>query len=297
MWLRRAFLWCVIASLAMIGIDNLLLVIADGHRVVHHLDDITFNTLPAVLCGLASVAAVAMLGRTSWRWVMIIAVALSVPASIFWNAVFWVPEVSYLLGWDLWRWSHFRLTFFHQVLFLITCWACALPQIGLLSAARLQPGFGTRLRAVAIGLALALPLLISWMLLAGPINRFMDRVLWFVGIADALGSLAVPVVSRIQKIEKEENVQSTTLELRLVCPRCLREQILPSGVGHCARCRLRIEVKIEEPRCPKCDYLLHHLTAPVCPECGCDLSPDEVPVASLDPATISWSSSAAHKES
>ena len=34
------------------------------------------------------------------------------------------------------------------------------------------------------------------------------------------------------------------------------------------RCGLKFHIRLEEPRCPKCDYLLFMLQSDRCPECG-----------------------------
>jgi hypothetical protein len=56
--------------------------------------------------------------------------------------------------------------------------------------------------------------------------------------------------------------------ITLFCPRCRKKQSLELGGASCTSCGLRIEVRAEEPRCAKCDYLLYKLTSDVCPECG-----------------------------
>jgi len=53
-------------------------------------------------------------------------------------------------------------------------------------------------------------------------------------------------------------------------------QTVQSGHTRCAQCRLKFHIEIEEPRCPKCNYLLHMLTEPRCPECGGALGAEEL---------------------
>lgn len=61
------------------------------------------------------------------------------------------------------------------------------------------------------------------------------------------------------------------LSMQATCPRCGLAQRLTVGGGgegsRCGRCRLRILVEIDEPRCA-CGYVLYKLSGDACPECG-----------------------------
>ena len=61
------------------------------------------------------------------------------------------------------------------------------------------------------------------------------------------------------------------LSMQATCPRCGLAQPLTVGGGgegsRCGRCRLRILVEIDEPRCA-CGYVLYKLSGDACPECG-----------------------------
>lgn len=66
--------------------------------------------------------------------------------------------------------------------------------------------------------------------------------------------------------------------LRLTCPRCGTEQGMavqrdddakkPAPAPRCAACGLGIRVRLEEPTCPGCGYLMRGSDADACPECG-----------------------------
>ena len=53
-----------------------------------------------------------------------------------------------------------------------------------------------------------------------------------------------------------------------ICPRCKSKQHFPVNGTTCSACHLRVDIRIEEPRCVKCNYLLYMLKSPNCPECG-----------------------------
>jgi predicted Zn-ribbon and HTH transcriptional regulator len=87
------------------------------------------------------------------------------------------------------------------------------------------------------------------------------------------GILAIIVLTRLQRPLAIERSSEVLREVTVICPMCRRRQTLPTGQSTaCGSCGLRMEIKIAEPRCPRCDYLLYHLTSPSCPECGCPIA-------------------------
>jgi len=95
-----------------------------------------------------------------------------------------------------------------------------------------------------------------------------ERFIAASAIPTACGSVALMILARLGR--KTEFVVSDSKELRitLLCPRCRRKQDMALGGAACEGCGLKIEVKVEEPRCTQCGYLLYMLTGNVCPECG-----------------------------
>jgi len=94
------------------------------------------------------------------------------------------------------------------------------------------------------------------------------------GIVAGCGSLALLVLARINRRVEYRPDEGAVLatEVALVCPRCSKSQKIALGGAACKACGLRIEITIEEPRCPKCGYLLYMLQSPVCPECGTSIA-------------------------
>jgi hypothetical protein len=106
-------------------------------------------------------------------------------------------------------------------------------------------------------------------------DRTSDADLWgrFLagsGIVTGCGSLALLVLARINRqVEyRPEDGSLVMTDIAVTCPRCSKSQKIKLGGGVCKSCGLRIEITIEEPRCPKCGYLLYMLQSAVCPECG-----------------------------
>ncbi len=88
------------------------------------------------------------------------------------------------------------------------------------------------------------------------------------GIIAGCGTLALLVLARMNRKVDAEPESYELSEVSLVCPRCRRKQSLPTGDSTCPSCGLRISIRVEEPRCVKCDYLLRGLISDRCPECG-----------------------------
>lgn len=84
--------------------------------------------------------------------------------------------------------------------------------------------------------------------------------------------------------EDEPGLLEGSIEVRLSCPRCDAPMLVRSRrEARCGRCRLKVRVEVEEPRCA-CGYLLYQLESDTCPECGRAVSRDERWGARGDPA-------------
>jgi hypothetical protein len=99
-------------------------------------------------------------------------------------------------------------------------------------------------------------------------DLMLTRIMAALLILAACGSLALVVLTRLNRgVDLEEATGSFT-HIALQCPRCHKKQSLPLGDAQCTDCGLRITTRIEEPRCPQCGYLLYMLKSSNCPECG-----------------------------
>jgi len=81
------------------------------------------------------------------------------------------------------------------------------------------------------------------------------------------GSLALLVLARINR-KPPPPVAAEIKEMTIICPNCQKKQLLAVGSSACGGCGLKFHIRVEEPRCRQCDYLLYGLTSDRCPECG-----------------------------
>jgi hypothetical protein len=121
---------------------------------------------------------------------------------------------------------------------------------------------------------------ISFGILGDPGGDF-DEFLGVVLILAILGVICLPLLHKLVGLPPPSETVAMDVKLLLTCPRCGEQQTLPAGPSRCAKCRLRFRIEVEEPRCPKCSYLLYQLTEPRCPECGHQLGADEVVPATV----------------
>jgi len=102
-----------------------------------------------------------------------------------------------------------------------------------------------------------------WQRFEGPITFVL--LPW--GAAIMIGLLVIPTWARPKPRPLDAETMPDDFRLELTCPNCGFEQSLPTGPTACVDCRFALLIRIEEPRCA-CGYLLHHLEADTCPECG-----------------------------
>jgi hypothetical protein len=96
-----------------------------------------------------------------------------------------------------------------------------------------------------------------------------------MGIVAGCGSLAMIVLTVMnRKIDAAAAPPPGALEataMDIVCPRCHAAQRVGFGDSTCHACGLQFSIKVTEPRCAACGYLLYKLTGDKCPECGAPL--------------------------
>ncbi|MBI4717461.1 MAG: hypothetical protein HY763_06630 [Planctomycetes bacterium] len=149
-------------------------------------------------------------------------------------------------------------------------WAVALPLIGLTALARLERGYRW-VRTATIVATVLLAALETFEILGGHF-RINECAFGVLGVLCACGFIALPILDRVSMLHKREAARSVELKLSLTCPRCSTTQVLPVGRSRCAKCRLLINVEIEEDLCPRCGYSLYRLESAACPECGLALT-------------------------
>jgi hypothetical protein len=143
--------------------------------------------------------------------------------------------------------------------------------------------------SAAAGAALAMPLpFLTYEFSA--LTEVLVRAVASMAIMTGCGSVALVVLSMLNRKPEVQLVPGalTATDITLFCPRCQTRQTLAIGDGACRNCELKISVKVVEPRCPGCGYLLYQLTSSRCPECGASIREGDLAgAAPPEPAPVS----------
>ena len=258
MQLRRIFLWSMIVSLALaaaLGIAAILLP-----RFGRTQECILLTALVVGLFSLPALGIAIVIGRRqllAWMWTGLVC---TLAATVLWLVMVWTDTGFSLRGWE------------EIVLKSAACSTVAsivIAQAGLLMLLRfVHEGFSmVRLATIACSVILgSLIALAIWFELDEPEIQKMIAVLAILAVC---GTIVTPVLGIIQLLQRRASRESipSSVKIDLTCPRCGERQLIPAGPAHCAYCRLRINIDVEEPRCV-CGYLLYQLQGDTCPECG-----------------------------
>jgi len=126
------------------------------------------------------------------------------------------------------------------------------------------------IRTATLLCALLLAILINVLIFTQTNNEYgpLAKSIGATGIVTACGTMAIIILAALNKrLQSSQNILNN-LDMTIICPRCKLTQQMRSGNNECTACKLKINLQIEEPHCPECDYLLYHLTSTRCPECG-----------------------------
>ena len=210
-----------------------------------------------VLGGLAVVCLFGGRAEPPRRW-RFIGLTAGVIASLMWLTEIWIGKGS-------------DLGF--AVFCGLLCIATVAAHANLCVRAPLAPNHNWVMIATIVFAALTAALIellvVEWKLYSMPQFRgLIERLTAAGGIVTGCGSLALAVLARLNR-KVDLDVQTADLSrISVVCPRCRKKQMIGVGDSVCSGCKLRISIRVEEPRCPNCDYLLFRLTSDRCPECG-----------------------------
>jgi hypothetical protein len=95
------------------------------------------------------------------------------------------------------------------------------------------------------------------------------RLAGAAGIVAGCATLALAIFAALnRKIERPPVLFQEIQSLEVICPLCQKKQMLSTGGATCSECGLRIVVRLEQPQCIKCGYVLYGLKFERCPECG-----------------------------
>ncbi len=268
MKLKRTFLLGVVVSVALAAVMGIFALVT-GRRIGDLEVKIILSTMSVGLFSLTSLVAALVHERSVWRPAMVGAFV----ASGF-------GLVTYLLSiWLLFDALPYQYEeYLARLMGVQAVWAIALPHAGLLALSAFDRPVFRWVRFVSIFMVMLLAGFITLIVMWAPHygEDLYMRMIGVLSILTAAGTITTPVLQKVVGMDRAASVQTTKLELQIQCPRCLTTQTVATGHSRCVHCRLKFQIDIEEPRCPKCQYVLHQLTKPVCPECGCALNPDEL---------------------
>ena len=260
MKLRTTFLWTLIISLslaAVLGICAIVLPDLIGRD--------TEILVTAVLLGAYSLPPLAcsiVMSRRQIRWAMWIGIVCSPLAWAMWLPLIWGNPWTWRA--DI-QWEEFLIKTALTLTF-VSVWAT---HLGLLLLLRLDRPWFQLARTVTVTFATLILLLVVPAIWLEYDGEPFFRILAVVGIMVGSGTIMTPVFALLDTIGRRTGRESVDDDLRvqIICPRCGSTESLGMGPTRCASCELRIEMKVEEPRCA-CGYLLYRLTGDRCPECG-----------------------------
>lgn len=273
--IRRLLLVGLLGSVAVLLVLALLLLFDVGSRLGGQAAGTAFVVGAWSMLGFAILKSLDFSGRRGVRWALIVGWIMAICSTL--AALLWLALI--------WDFSNNRVT---EVLArgagIFTIWTmeCLLP-LAFLSATRLPRWAKAAvwvccLYAVYLGAMGSLALIeerwVDWYIK----TVFRSEDLFFrIHSAGAIfsfcGLVVVAVLYRLKSRHASERGDTVPwrFDVRLTCPRCGCEQGIPVAGdgegGRCSRCRLRIRIDVDEPRCA-CGYVLFKITADRCPECG-----------------------------
>ena len=116
-------------------------------------------------------------------------------------------------------------------------------------------------------------------------DSLLARLAGASAIVAGCASLAILVFAMINRKYNRPRVLAEVARLSLTCPGCRSAQTITLPDASCPVCRLRFHIKVEEPRCHACDYLLYMVPGEKCPECGTPITASTPDSADAENAT------------
>jgi hypothetical protein len=166
---------------------------------------------------------------------------------------------------------HYQNQLFARTVITLCTFTLALPVIAMVAKTRFA-GPMQIVRRIGIVIMLVAPSAITAIVWLDVYSEVPMKLMFITVTLALLATVGLPLAHLFFGIKAPESGTTTRLELTATCPRCLTSQTLPNGDSACHVCQLKFTLKVEEPTCPACGYLLFKLTSPICPECGQSLN-------------------------
>ncbi len=258
MRLRTTFLWSMIISLTLSAILGIIAILAEkalGETGEH----ILFTALLVGAYSLVCLACAFVLDRRRAIGVMWTGIGASFIALAVWLFLIWF---DWWIGYE----AEEPIAKTGGTFTIICIWSA---HFGLLWMLKLTRKWWVQIKMATVicaGCLSALFLQLMWFELD---DEWMLKTIAILSILTSCGTVVTPILALISKLQAK--AEPAALESRVVisvtCPRCDTTQQLPAKKSKCSTCGLRIDIRIEEPRCG-CGYLLYRLQGGKCPECG-----------------------------
>ena len=205
------------------------------------------------LAGFGTLAVGCLIGvgrdRRHWRWVGVLAAVAGCGIAVV----------------AIWKHLHEGSAVFT----VITSIACVVALANVVMMCPLKEGQAwVRYGAIVCGALTAVFVDVDAVGFGKHSSDLLMRLAGASGFMAGCGVLALAVLARLNKGVGQKAVLSEIQEVTLICPGCGKKQAMGVGEGQCSRCHLKFQIRIEEPRCVNCGYLLFMLQSERCPECG-----------------------------
>ena len=259
--MRRAFLWLMIASLALAALLGIIAILVEG------LGDIGERVLwTSLLVGAFSMICLGnafVLERARARPTMLAGIITSLAALGVWLIFVWF---------DAWQWRGPWGEYLAKTGASLTTVCIWTAHLGMLILPKLEMPAWRWVRRTSLVLAAILGLSIITFFWTEYDEEWVFKWTAVLSILTACGTVVTPILALIGRLrhreaEGGESSLAARVRISLTCPRCGTMQTLAAGRSRCEKCGLRIGLEIEEPRCA-CGYLLFGISGDACPECG-----------------------------
>lgn len=268
MSIRARFLWLFIVTLGLAALSAILALSMPNMGGLSWDVFATSLTFAGYLFGVMLCSIV--LDRGRFRLLMFAAIAGYVLSCILCWGLIWYPFSYNSGGWDMpgiVERGVLTLSLVSVAVTLISMLRLIKPKGNLLRLIRVMTETCIACFA-AISILMLFDLLESYYMYGSDVSF---RVWGALLICSAAGLMGTPALRAVEIARHKDSADSglpMKIEIGITCPRCEREQSIPTGGASCAGCGLMIHIKVEEPQCPKCGYSLAKLDADTCPECG-----------------------------
>jgi hypothetical protein len=259
--MRTAIIWLGVGSVALAAAIAVVATFTGGSALAGEERLIASALLVAAFAVVALLCVIAI-DRGAARWLMVSGVAAAAGALACWLLIVWSVAVGP-------GGINAGTPWLIKPAATVTLVAAGIAHAGtmLIPSALTERTRVARTGTLTLGAIFAIgAIAVLW---AERFEQAEGQFLGVVLILAILGTIATPALAFADSIRRrsEAGAEPLDLEVEARCPRCGTLDRRRPGIRRCGGCGLKMEIRIEEPRCA-CGYLLYHLKEGACPECG-----------------------------